>query len=56
VFFFGTHLACNASFFVQVRLDVDDVCRGWAKLGSVADDMIGIVKLRACLSKDTQTL
>jgi hypothetical protein len=32
---------------VQVRLDLEEVCRGWAKLGLFTDNMTGIVQLRA---------
>jgi hypothetical protein len=39
-------------FSVQVRLDLEEVCRGWATLGVVAENLAGIVKLRECLVQD----
>ena len=52
----STNISCVAFFCVtcraavQVRLDLEEVCRGWAKLGLFTDNMTGIVQLRACLS------
>ena len=40
-------------FAVQVRLDVEEVCRGWETLGLVTNDLAGIIKLRACVSNDS---
>jgi hypothetical protein len=40
-------------FAVQVRLDVEEVCRGWATLGLVTNDLAGIIKLRACVPIDS---
>jgi hypothetical protein len=40
--------------FVQVRLDLEEVCRGWVTLGVAAENLTGIVKLRECMVKDMQ--
>ena len=54
--YISLRLNCSVTtrFSVQVRLDVEEVCRGWATSGVVAENLAGIVKLRECMVQDLQ--